>query len=355
MPGRSVPVLGITLTVAGLLGCASAPSAPDGWLPTPAEVSRDPRGAWIQVELQHQKGAPKSIVEGELIAIGPSTLYVAEPGVLRAVAIDSVAQARLSYFATNPSVAAGATVGGILLTMSNGWFLVFTAPGWLAVGTGATASRSRDGMLRSRDADWDEFRKYARFPTDMPPSFGTGPVPEPQVPKPQVSPPKLVVAEPPAPRAPPWTARPRDKTAYWFDIGAGPGFNTSHTGLAFLGAANVARKAFMVGARFMAVDRGRPNAGEPAYFDTGGGVYDVALLLGLRGDVGSMHTSVSAGPAAYAFSVDDLVDLNWSVGGQAELYVFPNEYLGVGTTVGYNWNDIRNFFVISFGLAIGIP
>jgi hypothetical protein len=37
------------------------------------------------------------------------------------------------------------------------------------------------------------------------------------------------------------------------------------------------------------------------------------------------------------------------------LYVFPNEYLGVGTTVGYNWNDIRNFFVISFGLAIGIP
>lgn len=350
MRSRSVLAGLAAIAVAGACGCASAPSAPGGWLPSPEHAQRDPRGGWIEVEFVGAD-AQRYIVEGELLAVDARRLYVAGANLVESVALDSVATAKLSYFSTDPGAVAGATVGGTLATLSHGWFLIFSAPAWIAVGTGATVNRSHDGRIRSKNADWDEFRSYARFPQGLPATFDAGPIPAPAY-VPPVTPavPEPVVAEP----AVPWTVHHR-RSGYWFNFGAGPGFNTNHTGLAFLVGANLGYRALLVGARFTAVDRGRPDELDDDIVLESGGVHDVALLFGLRGTLGSVQASISAGPSGYAFNIGDLEDLKGSWSGQAELYVFANRSLGVGTVVGYNWNDIRDFYVVSFGIAVGIP
>ena len=350
MRSRSMLAGLAAIAAAGAWGCASAPSAPDGWLPSPEDARRDPRGGWIEVEFVGAD-AQRYLVDGELLAIDRGRVYIAETNVVQSVALDSVATARLSWFGTNPGAVAGATIGGTLATLSNGWLLVFTAPAWIAVGTGATVNRSHDGSIRVRDAGWDELQVYARFPQGLPGTFAAGPIPAPAFAPPEKpAAPEPVVATP----AVPWTEHHR-KSGYWFNIGAGPGFNTDHTGLAFLAGANFAYQALLVGTRFTAVDRGAPENIDQDFILEGGSVYDIALLIGVRGTLRSVQASISAGPSGYVFNIGELEDLKGSWSGQAELYVFANRSLGVGTAVGYNWNDIRDFYVISFGIAAGIP
>jgi hypothetical protein len=110
----------------------------------------------------------------------------------------------------------------------------------------------------------------------------------------------------------------------------------------------------MVGTRFMSAQLDVQFSGEPAP-DPDANILDLGLMLGVRFNYRAIHATVSAGPAARGVSLSELTDFWGTLGAQGEFYVFPYPNLGFGTTVGYNWNDLVDFYVVSLGLAIGTP
>ncbi len=341
----------ILLFVLGTWGCASAPSAPGGWLALPEELPKDTRGGWIEVTYVGADAARLN-VDGELLAIEGGRLYVAAAAGMTSVALDSVAEVRMTVYDADPGVAVGAGVAGVLVTpLVNGWFFVFTAPMWMFGGAGAAAARSRDPVLDEKNA-WDEFRPYARFPQGLPPDFGGV----------RAVPAVAVVPVPEPERPPPRAPRVAPVRAYWVDAAAGLSFvqGQSYTGVGWTLGLNAAYRWVLLGTRLSSARRDNtvpvpPSSGNPETFVSSVHVYDLALLAGLRGTFRGVHATVSGGPAAYAFKYEDLADFRGSWAAQAEFFVFATESLGVGFVGTYNWNDVQDFYVISFGIAVGSP
>ncbi|HET6348761.1 MAG TPA: hypothetical protein VFH88_06715 [Candidatus Krumholzibacteria bacterium] len=161
----------ITLIALAAAGCASMPPGTPPDLPSPGSVRNDPYGSYIY--LDHGDGW----TAGELLAIErDSTIYVmtAEQ---HAVGIDagSVTSAQLIQFDASPESVAGLAALGTLATISNGAFLVFTAPLWIIVGTAGASARSHEPIIVWPRQNWGEFVPFARFPTGLPAGFITGP------------------------------------------------------------------------------------------------------------------------------------------------------------------------------------
>jgi hypothetical protein len=161
-----------------LAACVSNP-APSGWLPLAQEVAREAYGGWIAVDTAHEAGrgwyaagdsGSGAGVEGELIAVDPDTVFVLSGTGLLTVPKRTVRQATLFAFDAQWGGLALWSVLGALSTVSNGYFLVLTAPIWIIAGTSATASRSRAPMVElAQEGDrWEKLRLYARFPQGMP-------------------------------------------------------------------------------------------------------------------------------------------------------------------------------------------
>jgi len=166
-----------------LAACVSNP-APSGWLP-PAEIAaREAYGGWIVVDTTkdsrtgwHGVGSEaQAEIAGELIAVDPDTVFVMSGRGLVAMPASLVRRATLfSYDAHWGQLATWGFVG-TLSTLSNGAFLILTAPLWIIASTSAAASRSRAPMveLAERGDRWAELRRYARFPQGMPPRLDRG-------------------------------------------------------------------------------------------------------------------------------------------------------------------------------------
>ena len=82
------------LATALLAGCAGN-SAPRGWLPEAADAQAQANGGWVTVNYQIALDRPGQ-VDGELIAIGPDSLYVLDTVTLHAVHLGSVSRARMT-------------------------------------------------------------------------------------------------------------------------------------------------------------------------------------------------------------------------------------------------------------------
>ena len=60
------------------------------------------------------------------------------------------------------------TCGGVILSISNGWFLMITVPLWLLTGLFAAVSTARSNHIEFEQAEWSDLSNYARFPQGIP-------------------------------------------------------------------------------------------------------------------------------------------------------------------------------------------
>lgn len=148
-----------------LMSCAAS-QAPRRWLPNPLTTQTESYGGWVKLEyLTPEK--KKTAVSGELIAVNADSVFVAGTG-FYAVALSSVKSARLEAYESYSGEVGGLAMLGTLTTISNGAFLIFTAPMWIIGGSAVSASRSREPMIDYPKRDWNRLAAFARFPQGLP-------------------------------------------------------------------------------------------------------------------------------------------------------------------------------------------
>jgi len=159
-----------------LAACVSNP-APSGWLPPAQVAAREAFGGWIVVDTTRgagrgsYAGGGAAAVEGELIAVDADTAFVMSGTTLVALPKAAVRDASLFAYDAEWGSLALWSVLGTVSTISNGGYLLLTAPLWIIAGTSATASRSRAPRVELAQQGWAQLRLYARFPQGMPPGL----------------------------------------------------------------------------------------------------------------------------------------------------------------------------------------
>ena len=156
-------------------GCVTNP-APRGWQASAPEMKTNGFGGWVEVYVK--PGKRKALqCEGELIAVHEDEI-LCYGETLQSVKREDVVEAKLMGYHSNSAQMAGLTVGGMLFSVSNGWFGIITMPTWLLGGSAATGLQSGYPLIRykpnyrskptGRDRDgWEDLRLYARFPQGM--------------------------------------------------------------------------------------------------------------------------------------------------------------------------------------------
>ena len=151
--------------VLGLAGCAANP-APAGWLPRVAGVPQDFRGAWIVVDRQDSAGS----AAGELISVRDDGVSILTRQGLVDVPSRTIRRATVAIHAPDSPPVAWSALGAVS-TISHGYYLLFTLPIWIGVGTATAAAESKAPLLVHPPAKLASFRRYARFPQGMPPGM----------------------------------------------------------------------------------------------------------------------------------------------------------------------------------------
>ena len=154
------------LVGATVLSACAGNSAPAGFLPSPQAAQSQAWGGWI--ELQYTQGQSERFVAGELIAVSRDTVWVLGPSGGAVVPTASVRGGQLTGYSAQADKVAGAAFLGTLSTISNGWFLVFTAPLWIITGTVAAANQSHAPVRRVPPLAWSDLSALARFPQGLP-------------------------------------------------------------------------------------------------------------------------------------------------------------------------------------------
>jgi len=163
-------VLFTTLPV--VVSCAGNP-APEGFLPSPTKAVNDVYGGWMQVTVP--AGRRDSTIAGELIAVRADTVWILpDSGGVAAVPTTTVRKGWLARYRSDAGAVAGFTTLGVLSTISNGAFLILTAPTWLITGIVATSNESRAPLVDGPPFAWADLAAYARFPQGLPPGIDLG-------------------------------------------------------------------------------------------------------------------------------------------------------------------------------------
>ena len=89
---------------------------------------------------------------------------------MHALGTNQILKARLAYYDPGTEITTGAFLGPFV-TLSNGWFLIFTAPMWILGGPIAASSRAFDPIVDYPKKPLADFAKYARFPQGIPPDL----------------------------------------------------------------------------------------------------------------------------------------------------------------------------------------
>ena len=160
--------IGIIVVALLLAGCVGT-GAPRGWLSTAAEAQKESKGAWIKIE--YFSGASKSVVRGEFIAVNTETVYVDTLTGLVAISLSDIIKARLATYDSRHGNLAVWTLLGTLSTASHGYVLILSAPVWIIGGSIAAATQSHKPIESFPDSDWNELKKFARFPHGLPEGF----------------------------------------------------------------------------------------------------------------------------------------------------------------------------------------
>jgi hypothetical protein len=147
-------------------GCGPRPTAPAGYLPDQVAAQTETYGAWV--DFTYARGDRIERFQGELIAVSADTLWVL--GATGGVRVPHTAlrAGRLTHYDSSAGTVGGLAFLGMLSTLSNGAFLVLTAPMWIIGGAVASSSQAN---VAGRDIDRSsgpQLAAFARFPGGLP-------------------------------------------------------------------------------------------------------------------------------------------------------------------------------------------
>jgi hypothetical protein len=162
---RLLPWLMLALAVGG---CGRV-HAPAGAVPRPEAAQADAFGGWARVT--HAAGGVQIVTEGELIAVGPDSVWLLRDSGPLAIPTPAIGRIQVTGFDSAPGTVGAATALGVLATVSNGWLLVLTAPAWLITGAVASETQARQSRVLATPQDIDRITLFARFPQGLPPGF----------------------------------------------------------------------------------------------------------------------------------------------------------------------------------------
>lgn len=108
---------------------------------------------------------------GELIAASRDSLWIFHGSRLVSVSHQSVQSGRVIGWNAGASEVLGWTVLGTLSTISNGFFLVGTAPLWMIVGGISGQTQAAKPVQQFTVEDWTRLAPWARFPQGIPKGF----------------------------------------------------------------------------------------------------------------------------------------------------------------------------------------
>ncbi len=156
------------VSLAAAVSCAACASnsAPRGWLPKPGEAQAAAYGGWI--ELTCQESAESRHTDGELIAVSADSVWVLNESQGVVIPTITVQSGKLTAYAAQTGTLTTWTTVGTLATISNGGFLIFTAPMWLIGGSLTVGGESRSPERKHPPLTWVQLAPFARFPQGMP-------------------------------------------------------------------------------------------------------------------------------------------------------------------------------------------
>lgn len=152
---------GVALAVlTAVPGCYST-AGPVQWLPTAEETETSAYGGWFEPE----KG---SVSGGELLAVTEDSILFLGAGGVEVVHRAAVAGGRVIGWNSRAGDLNGVGVLGTLSTLSNGLFLLFTAPAWMVTTGMANTTQYRLPIVPISGATTDQIARFARFPQGWP-------------------------------------------------------------------------------------------------------------------------------------------------------------------------------------------
>jgi hypothetical protein len=134
-------------------------------LPKPTEAQTGAYGGWI--ELTYYEGEERR-TDGELIAVSADSIWVLSANQGLVIPTAAVKRGKLTAYAAQKGGLTLWTIVGTLSTLSNGAFLVLTAPMWIIGGSLAVGAESRAPQRKSPPLAWAELAPYTRFPQGFP-------------------------------------------------------------------------------------------------------------------------------------------------------------------------------------------
>ncbi len=155
----------LTLLVVIAAGCGSAPG-PEGYLPTPVEAGSRPFGGWIELRTSPQEGAVGP--RGELLAASTDTLWILGSEEVWLIPTEAVLGGELTGYDPEAGQVGLIAFLGTLSTVSNGGFLVFTAPAWILTGILGSRGQANLPTIELPPTNWLELVPFSRFPQGFP-------------------------------------------------------------------------------------------------------------------------------------------------------------------------------------------
>jgi hypothetical protein len=178
----SNPVSWISLGVAVACTACAGNTAPKGWLPKPIEAQAAAYGGWI--ELTYAEPDERHTY-GELIAVSAESVWVLSGNRGLAIPTATVKKGKLTAYAAQKDGLTAWMLLGTLSTLSNGAFLILTAPMWLISGSLAVGGESRAPERKTPPLTWVELAPFARFPQGIPDGLALTALQEKEVPTPE--------------------------------------------------------------------------------------------------------------------------------------------------------------------------
>ena len=151
-----------------LFGCASS-YAPSDFLPATSDVPQNPYGGWITIITEPDSLIPDDkwmMYSGEFISTEENSVYLLYDSVYQ-IPKKKITNSLLELDEKNTAAYGLWVLGGSVLTISNGYYAVFTLPLWLAAGIPTVVGesiRDRYEMDFPNDEYWDSVKVFARFP-----------------------------------------------------------------------------------------------------------------------------------------------------------------------------------------------
>jgi len=151
-----------------ILGCATS-YAPANYLPSTDDIPQNVFGGWLTLITEPDplvQDSKSMMFGGEFIAVDDSVVYLLYDSLYQ-IPRRIVSESTLELDQKNTTAYGLWVIGGSLLTVTNGKFLVITFPLWLVAGIPAASGESIRDRYETDYPDeiyWSDVNKFARFP-----------------------------------------------------------------------------------------------------------------------------------------------------------------------------------------------